>query len=124
MSFQRVHPGEWLVAASGLLVLVGLLPPFSGGDRALAEAGFLDVILVLVAVGGIILPALVARSRAPDLPIVYETALSTLVTLAVLILLLKLVCRPEGGLQEGFFLGLAGSLVMTVAGWKSVAREN
>lgn len=112
------------MAASGLLLLIGLLIPFTGGEHAFAGVGVLDVVLLLVAVGGVALPLLVARSHTTDLPIVYETALATLVTLAALILLLKLLWRPGGGLQEGFFLGLAGSLVMTLAGWKSVAREN
>ncbi len=124
MDFQRVHPGEWLVAASGGLILVGLLVPFSGGHPAFNSVSPLDLMLLAAAVGGLLLPLLVARSRKTDVPITFETYLSTLATLAALFLLLKCVWPPDGGPDAGFFGALAGCLAMTVAGWKSVAREN
>ena len=124
LEFQRVHPGEWLVAAAGGLILVGLLIPFSGGESAFGSVGLLDLILLGAAVGGLVLPALLARSRTTDVPITFETYLSTLVTLATLLLLLKVVWPPDGGLDVGFFAALTGCLVMTGAGWKSVSREN
>ncbi|MBK5111102.1 MAG: hypothetical protein JJE10_06995 [Thermoleophilia bacterium] len=124
MNFQRVHPGEWLVAASGGLVLIGLLLPFSGGDPAFSQISLLDLLLLAIAAGGLMLPTVVARSNTTDVPITSETFLAFLATLAALILLLKIVWPPDGGLQEGFYLSLAGCLMMTVAGWKSVSRES
>lgn len=124
MDFQRVHPGEWLVAASGGLILIGLLIPFSDGDSAFNSVNLLDLMLLAAAVGGLLLPLLVARSRTTDVPITFETYLSTLVSLAALVLLLNFIWPPDGGPDAGFFAALAGCLAMTVAGWKSVAREN
>ncbi|MFA9399536.1 MAG: hypothetical protein ACERKT_00335 [Acidobacteriota bacterium] len=124
MELHRVHPGEWLIAACGGALVIGLMLDFSDGESALHSVNLLDLLLVAAAAGGLILPVIVARSSRTDVPITFETFLSTLVSLVAVILLFEVIWQPDGGLQAGFFLSLAACLVMTAAGWRSVAREN
>ena len=124
MELQKVQPGEWLIAACSGALLVGLMLDFTGGESALDSVGLLDLLLVATAAGGLILPLIVARSSRTDVPITFETFISTLVTLVTVILVFKVIWQPAGGLQAGFFVSLAACLVMAAAGWRSVAREN
>ncbi len=68
-------------------------------------------------------PVVVAWSPRTDLPIVWETFLSTFMLLLVALLAVRLICPPDGGLDQGFFVVAAGCLLITVAGWASTARE-
>lgn len=105
-------------------MLGGLLLPFSGAEAAFSSFSLLDLILALVVVGALALPVILARSSRTDVPVTYETFLCTLALVVLVVLLVKLIGQPEGGLQTGFYLALAGCLVLNIAGWKSVAREN
>ncbi len=124
MNFGRVHPGEWIASACGLLILVGLSLPWYGGQTGLETISLLDVILGVAAISGLVLPIVLAMTRKTDVPIVFETLLSTLALIAATLLVLKLVFAPDGGLKGGFFLGLAGAVLLSWAGWRSATREN
>jgi len=124
LKFGRVHAGEWVAGLCGVLILVALFMPWYGDESAFSSLGPLDVILALAGLGGALLPLVVARSRHTNVPIVTVTLVSDLATLAVVVLLLRMVWTPDGGLKSGFFLGLAGAVLLTVSGWKSAARES
>lgn len=124
MKFSRVKPGEWFVSFSGALILVALFMPWYGEDAALASVSLLDVILLVVAIMALVLPLVLARSRHTNVPVSFETLLSDLATIASVVLLVKLLWNLDGGLKTGFFIGLAGSILLTVAGWRSTSRES
>ena len=124
MRFGRVHPLEWLSALCGLLILIGLSLPWYGGQTGLETVSFLDVVLAITGLMGFLLPLVLAVTRKTDVPIVFETFLSTLALIAAVVLVFKLIWSPEGGLKSGFFLGLAGTILLSWAGWRSTSREN
>ncbi|MGK2931627.1 MAG: hypothetical protein ACSLFD_02425 [Solirubrobacterales bacterium] len=124
MRFGRVHPLEWLSAACGVLILAGLVMPWYGDQTGIESVSLLDVILVLAAVSAVLLPVVLAVTTKTDIPIVFETFLSTLALLAAVVLAVKLVFRPEGGVERGFLLGLIGAILLSWAGWRSTSREN
>lgn len=124
MNFNRVHPAEWLAAACGLLILIGLTMPWYGSQSGLDLVSLLDLILGLAAISAVALPVVLAVTRTTNVPIVFETLLSTLALLAAAGLVLKLIWAPDGGLKSGFFLGLAGAALLSWAGWRSASREN
>jgi len=124
MRFGRVHPLEWLSAACGVLILIGLSMPWYGDQSGLESVSVLDVILALAAISAVLLPIVLAVTTKTDIPIVFETFLSTLAVVAAVVLVVKLVFRPEGGVERGFYLGLIGSILLSWAGWRSTSREN
>lgn len=124
MSFGRVRAGEWIASLCGALILVAMFMPWYGSESAFSQISLLDLILAVVAVIAVLLPVILARSRTTNIPIVTETFVSTLAVIAAILLLIKLVWAPEGGLKTGFYLGLAGSVLLAIFGWKSTARES
>ncbi|MGK2955551.1 MAG: hypothetical protein ACSLFI_07785 [Solirubrobacterales bacterium] len=124
MNFSRVHPFEWLTSICGLLVLFSLALPWYGSEAGFDSAGVLDVILVVVAIAALLLPFVVARSRKTVVPIAFETFLMDLSLLASIVLAIKLVWHLGGGLEGGFFVGLAGTFLLFWAVRRSTAREN
>jgi multisubunit Na+/H+ antiporter MnhB subunit len=66
---------------------------------------------------------IVAFSSKTDLPMAWETLLAVAVTLLTLVLLIRLLLAPDGGLDDGFFAVLGGTVLTVLAGWRSVARE-
>ncbi len=98
--------------------------PWYGEQTGLDTVSLLDVVLAIAGLMGLILPVVLASTRKTDVPIVFETFLSTLALIAAVVLAFKLIWSPEGGLKSGFFLGLAGAVLLSWAGWRSTAREN
>ncbi|MDQ2700179.1 MAG: hypothetical protein M3Y23_02495 [Actinomycetota bacterium] len=124
MNFGKVKAAEWVAGLCGVLILVAMFQPWYGEEAAFSSVGAVDVILVLAGLGGALLPVVVARSRYTNVPIVTVTMVSDLATIALVVLLVKLVWPPSGGLKTGFFLGLAGAALLAISGWKSAARES
>jgi len=123
MNFSRVKLNEWLASLCGALILIALFLPWYGDEAAIVSMSVLEVILTVVAIMALILPIVLARSRFTNLPISFETIMSDLATIAAVVLLIKLIFPPEGGAKAGFFLGLIGSVLLTVVGWRSTSRE-
>lgn len=123
MNFRRVHAGEWVASLCGALILAALFMPWHGDDSALAGLSLLDLILAALGIAALALPVVLAVTRTTNIPIVTETLISTMAVVAAVVLLFKLVWAPDGGLKAGFYLGLAGSVLLAIAGWKSTARE-
>lgn len=124
MSASRVHPFEWLAGIFGLAMIAGLFMPWSGGESAFESPGFIDVIVLLIAVAAVLLPIVVASSARTNVPIVYETTLWTISLLFVIVLVVRIVFPPDGGHESGFWLAFAGTLAMSFCVWRSVDRED
>jgi len=124
MNFSRVRTGEWIASLCGVLILVALFMPWYGEESALSQVSLLDLILAVVAVVAVLLPVILARSRYTNVPIVTETFVATMAVIAAILLLVKLIWAPDGGLRSGFYLGLAGSVLLAITGWKSTSRES
>lgn len=123
-SLARVHPGEWLTALCGIGLIVGLLLPWSDGNSALADPGVLDVLLLVAAILAVLLPLVVSSSARTNVPIVYETGLWVFSLLLGLIMIINLAFPPDGGFENGFWISLVVTIVLALAIWRSVAREN
>lgn len=115
---------EWLAGAGGLVTLVGLSMPWSGGSSGFESFSLLKLILELTALAGLLTPLVVASNSKTDLPIVWELLTSMAAVVGVVALIVRLVCAPDGGLETGFFVVLGGIVVLCVGGWRSVARES
>jgi hypothetical protein len=119
----RVHLSEWLVGFGGIALVVALFLPWSGETSGLASPSVLKLLVLAAGLGAAALPLVVAFSVQTNVPIVWEVMLANGVSLVTLLLLVRLVFPPEGGLASGFFTVLAGSVLTLLAGWRSVARE-
>ena len=123
MKLSRAHAGEWLAGLFGLVLLAGLMLPWQGDSSAISSPGFLDLILLLIAVAAVALPVIVISSSRTNVPIVYETTLWTVSLLFSIVLLIKAIFPPDGGFETGFWLALAGIVLTSFSVWRSVARE-
>jgi len=119
----RVHLAEWLLGLGGLMALVGLFLPWAGGESSFEAFSLLKLLVLVAALAAAAVPFIVALSARTDLPIVWQTFLSTFMLLLVALLAIRLLWPPSGGLEEGFFIAAAGCLLVTVAGWAAVSRE-
>ena len=124
MKLSRAHAGEWLAGLFGLVLLAGLLLPWQGDSSAISSPGFLDLVLLVIAVAAIALPVIVVSSSRTNVPIVYETTLWTVSLLFSIVLLVKALFPPDGGFETGFWLALAGVVLTSFSAWRSVAREH
>jgi hypothetical protein len=122
-SLGRIHLSEALVGIGGAAMLAGLFMPWSDGTPAIEAFSLLKLLVVLVSAAAAVVPAVVAFSSKTNLPIAWETLLSVAVTLLALVLLVRLLLSPDGGMDDGFFVVLGGTFLTVLAGWRSVARE-
>jgi hypothetical protein len=123
VKLSRAHAGEWLAGLFGLVLLAGLMLPWQGDSSAISSPGFLDLVLLLIAVAAVALPVIVISSSRTNVPIVYETTLWTVSLLFSIVLLIKAIFPPDGGFETGFWLALAGIVLTSFSVWRSVARE-
>lgn len=122
-SIRRIHLSEALVGIGGLAMLVGLFMPWSDGTVGIEAFSLLKLLVVFVGVAAFVVPAIVAFSSKTDLPMAWETLLAVAVTLLTPVLLIRLLLPPDGGMDDGFFVVLGGTVLTVLAGWRSVARE-
>lgn len=124
MKLNRIHGMEWLIALGGLTMLIGLALPWRGAETGFGGFGLLELLLVLAGITALVLPAVVAVSRLTDVPIVWETLLWLASLILLVVVLIQLIGPPDGGYGGGYWLALAGLVVVGLAGWRSVRREN
>ncbi len=129
MALRRLRLGELLAAPSGLLLGVALFLPwyrFPSGNldawSAFTVIGFLIAPAVLVAVG---LTWAALTRPSPALPVALAVWTLVLGLLATACVGLRLLFAPAGALETcaGIWVGLAASLLVTVAGWSSINDE-
>ena len=124
MILARVRFWEWASGAAGLLTLAGLGLEWSDGSSGFESFSLLKLLVLAVAIGALLIPVVVAANAKADLPIVWELFTSMAAVLALAALLLRLLFSPDEGLAVGYYVVLAGTVVVCVAGWRSVARES
>ena len=75
MDLRRLRVGEWIVGASGLLLLIALFLPWYGDPSSTAWEAFtvLDVILALLALAALSVPIVTATQRVPAVPLAVES---------------------------------------------------
>jgi hypothetical protein len=127
MDLRRLGAGEWIAGVGGAALLGSLFAPWYGPASLSAwEAlSVLDVLLALVAAGGVLLALVTATQRVAAVPI----ALGAVVTLAglvgVVLVLVRLVAIPDvaSSREWGAWLGLAGSLGILAGGVLAIRDE-
>jgi hypothetical protein len=122
MDLRRLRAGEWIAGISGAALVVSLFLPWYDGRSAVDELGVGDVIVALIALGGVAAFLLTATQRVPAVPIAFEAVL-TLVSVVAVVLVLVQVVSPDGGLDWGLWLALASVLGLAGGGWISVREE-
>jgi carbon starvation protein CstA len=110
MDLRRLRAGEWIVGASGLLLLVALfLPWYELGQgivtgpadvldaRASAWDAFtiLDVLLAIGALAAIAVIVVTAVEAVPAVPIAFESLVTLLALLLLLLVLIRLANPPD-----------------------------
>jgi hypothetical protein len=129
MDPRRLRAGEWIAAASGVVLLVSLfLPWYSVGAESATgwqSLTAIDVLLAVVAASGVLLAIVTATQRVPALAI----ALSALVTITglvgVVLVLIRVLDLPgeASGRRWALWLGLAGAAGIVVGAWLAMHDE-
>jgi hypothetical protein len=118
MDLRRLRAGEWVAAASGVALLASLFLPWYGpADVSGWEAlGAIDVLLALVAAGGVLLAVVTAAQGVPAVPIALSTLVLIAGLVAVLLVLFRVADLPDGagGREWALWLGLAGAAGIVV----------
>lgn len=122
LNFKRVHSFEWGACRAAALLVASFFLPFSGGERAVESMPAAAVFLLLVALLALCLPLVVASTPTTNVPIVYEIFLSTISSIALLVVVVRLIWHPGDGLDLGAALTGLGALMTCVWAWKSVSR--
>jgi hypothetical protein len=128
-AFQRLRLGDLLAAPSGLLLGVALFLPwyrFASGNLDAWSA--FTVTELLIAPAALAAPALtwVTLTRdSPALPVALAVWTTLLGALATVCVALRLVFPPTGASSTcaGAWVGLAGAVLVALAGWLSIRDE-
>jgi hypothetical protein len=141
MDTSRLTTGELIAGVGGLVLLLSLFLPWYGvsvdiAGVSLSESGngwevlgFIDILLLLIAVAAIaIMTARAARALPEDVPA--PVLLLALGTLALLLVLYRIIDIPADGevppevdlsRELGIFVALLGAAGATYGGWRANA---
>jgi hypothetical protein len=129
MDLRRLRAGEWIVAASGAVVLASLfLPWYEGGaaDFSGWEAlSAIDVVVGLIAAAAVALLVVTATQRVPAVPVMMDALVTLAGIVAALLVLIRVLDLPDGaaGREWGLWLGLAGVLGIVLGGTLAMRDE-
>jgi hypothetical protein len=127
MDLRRLRTGEWIVAASGAVLLVALFVPWYSAPAETAWESFtvLDVILALIAAAALALPVVTATQRVPAVPVALAALLALGGLVATVLVLIRVLDLPggAGGREWGLWLGLASSLGILTGGMVAIRDE-
>ena len=143
MDFRRLRVGEWVVGASGLLLLVALfLPWYELGEgivvgptdvldaHASAWDAFtvLDLLLALGALAAIAVVFVTAAQATPALPLALESLVVLFGLLLLVLVVFRLADPPDGSFEGidravGAWLGLAAVLGIAGGGLGAMRDE-
>ena len=130
MDLRRLRTGEWLAAASAVVLLVTLFLPWyeapGGGELSAWEAfAILDVVLVLVAVAALALWVLTTNQKAVAVPLALNALLAPIALVVLLFVLMRLANLPldDGGRLLGAWLGTLAMLLLTVGTFVALRDE-
>ena len=130
MDLRRLRAGEWIVGASGGVLLLALFLPWftvdGGGEATGWEAlSVLDIILALIAAAAAALLLVTATQRVPAVPVALDALLALAGLLAVVLIVARALNLPDvaTGREWGLWLGLAGSLGVLAGAMLAVRDE-
>src|SRR3954469_19419095 len=123
MDLRRLRAGEWIVALSGVALLVSLFLPWYEAGRSGWEALKLtDVILAVIALAAISVFVVTANQRVPAVPVALEAIVTLLGFVAVVIALVHAIW-PDGGRDSGLWLALAATVGVSAGAWLGMREE-
>jgi len=126
---RRLRVGELLAAPAGLLLGSSLFLPWysfaSGRLDAWSAFNVIDVLIAPAALAAFALSWVTLTRATPALPVALAVWTTLLGVVASLCVVLRLLIPPHGAFSTcaGVFVGLAGALAVTAAGWLSVNDE-
>jgi hypothetical protein len=129
MDLRRLHPGEWIAAASGLALLVSLfLPWYDAGDDSVSAWDALavtDVLLAIVAAAGVLLAIVTATQRVPAVPIALSAVVVLVGLVGLVLVVIRVLALPDGadGRDWALWLGLAGAAGIVVGALATMTDE-
>jgi hypothetical protein len=115
MDLRRLRAGEWIAAASGAVLLASLFLPWydtgAGGASARESLAMVDLLVAVVAAGGILLWIATAAQRIPAVPIALSAVLTLAAGLGVALVLIRAASLPDGvgGRDWGLWLAVAAA---------------
>ena len=122
MDLRRLRPGEWMVGAAGLVLLISLFLVWYEGDgesrTGWESLGALDMILALVALAAIAVPIVTASYRVPAVPLALESLLTLVALVASLMVLFRVLNLPDWANERelGVWVAFAATLGLTGSG--------
>jgi hypothetical protein len=126
MDLRRLRAGEWIIALSGVALLVSLFLPWYGDDLTAWEAlAVNDVILAAIGLAAIAALIATAGQRVPAVPIALEAVVTVLGFVALVLVAVRAIWIPDGadGREWGLWLALAGAAGIAVSGWIAAADD-
>jgi hypothetical protein len=138
----KARPPEIVAGVAGVLLFLSLwfdwfseagtlgqdfLGERSFGVSAWQAFSLLDLVLVLVAIGGVLVLLTNALSESPAIPVAVNVIVSTFAALATLFVLYRLVDQPgpneQVGVEPGAYLGLLFTAAVAAGSWLAMRDE-
>jgi hypothetical protein len=149
MDLRRLRAGEWIVAVSGVALIVSLFLPWysrepdstSGELAGIAAYGpvtsaaenlsawgafaVIDAVLALIAVSAVSLLVVTAAQRVAAVPIALDALVAFAGFAAALLVFVRVLAPPEGadGREWGLWLGLASAAGIAAGGMLAMRDE-
>lgn len=130
MDVRRLRTGEWVAAASGMVLLLALFLPWytvDPGQSTTAWESFaiLDIVLALIAASAVALLLVTATQPVPAVPVALAALVAIAGFVATVLVLIRVVELPDGaaGREWALWLGFAGSLGIPTGAMLAVRDE-
>src|SRR4051794_24341868 len=105
MDVRRLRPADWLTGVSGLALLLVLWAPWyavsGGGLSGWGGFALIDLWLALTALLAIAVVPVTAARDTTAVPVALDVVCATVATLALLLVVIRLVFVPEGDVVTG-----------------------
>jgi hypothetical protein len=132
MNLRRVRIADRVTGACGLALLLLLWAPWyavsDGSLNAWSALGLIDLWLALTALLAISVPIVTAARDTTAVPVAVDVVCAVVATLALLLVLLRLLFVPDGdvvtGRDWGVWLGALATLGLFAAAWLAVRDES
>lgn len=120
---NSIRLSEWLLALSGIAILVGLGLEWADDSSGYESISVLRVLLLALALASVPVPLMLWLTIKSDVPIIWETLLLTYSGFLAVALVVKVAIALGDGFGAGFWIVFGSCLVNAVAAWYAVSRE-